>query len=231
LSISSVPLLLVDDEPNGLLVHGMVLEKAGYAVAAAANAAQALHLAARTDFHVALVNHPLSGSSTEGLELLAQLRDVHPLTVSMLMTVCEGTLIGFRTAQAGAFDFLTKPLPGEALLAAVRTALAERSRREQAYQSLRVGDLVVDLVARRVYIAGDPVPLTKREFVIMAYMVFDPGRIFSYEDLWRVRWGRNSQLNKQIIRKTFSRLREKVGRKRIVCVRKEGYALVPVRSF
>jgi DNA-binding response OmpR family regulator len=163
-------LLLIDDDPDLLLTLGMVLESAGYAVITAADAAQALHLAAQTDFHVALVDYRLHGSSMSGLELIARLHEVNPLTVSLLMTVHDRGEVGFRAAQAGAFAYLAKPFSHEALLDAVRAALDERLRREGTGHRLHVGDLVIELAARTVTLAGEPVSLSPLEFDLLAYL-------------------------------------------------------------
>ena len=226
MSVSSVPVLLVDDEPDVLLTQSMVLREIGYVVVTAAEAAQALRLAARIDFHVALVDYRLAGSPMDGLELIARLRHAHPLTVSLLMTVYNKGAIGFRASQAGAFDFLAKPFSTKALLATVHTALAERRRRERTCDHLTIGDLVVNKAIRRVDIAGEPVSLSDQEFDLLTYLVTHSYRIVGYKELWEMVWGYNSLPDKRVIHKAISRLREKAGKKRIACVRKKGYRLM-----
>jgi CheY-like chemotaxis protein len=87
MAVSPAPILLVDDDIDVLETLGMVLELAGYAVAKATHAAHALRLAAEDDFYVALVDYRLIGSSMNGLELIARLRDASPHTVCLLITV------------------------------------------------------------------------------------------------------------------------------------------------
>jgi DNA-binding NtrC family response regulator len=150
----SVPILLVDDEPDVLQTLSMVLENADYAVATAASAAHALRLAVGADFPVAVVDYYLIGSMMNGLELIARLHDVNPLTVCLLMTIYDKGAVGFQAAQAGAFDYLAKPFSTKLLSTAVRTAVDEYRHREQTRERLYVGDLMVDIAARRITVVG-----------------------------------------------------------------------------
>jgi len=109
LTIPLASVLLADDEPDMLLTLGMVLENAGYTVTTATDAAHALHLAAETDFHVAVVGYRLHGSSMDGLELITCLHDANPFTVPLLMTDHDKGEVSFRVAQVGTFGYLTKP--------------------------------------------------------------------------------------------------------------------------
>jgi DNA-binding response OmpR family regulator len=230
MAISRAPILLVDDEPDVLETLGMVLERAGYAVATASDTAHALRLADETDFYVALVDYRLIGSPMNGLELIARLYDVNPHTVCLLITVYNKGAVGFRAAQAGAFNYLAKPFSNQALLAAVRTALAERLRRERMRDRLHVGDLLVDVADRQVVIGTEEVSLSRQEFDLLVYLVNHTDRVVNYGELWKMVWCYDSPLDKGTIQRAVSRLREKVGGKRVVCVRGEGYRLVEPSS-
>jgi len=220
-----VSILLVDDDLDLVLTLGMVLESAGYAVATAADAAQALHLAARTDFHVALVDYRLRGSSVNGLELIARLHEANPLTVSLLMTAHDEGEVGFQAAQAGAFAYLAKPLSHQALLDAVRAALEERLRREGTGDCLHVGDLVIELALRSVIVAGEPVFLGPLEFDLLACLARHSRRVVGYDELWREVWGYHGPPDRGVIQRAMSRLRQKLGGEWIICVRGRGYRL------
>ena len=228
----TVPLasvLLVDNDPDVLLTLGTVLQNAGYTVTTAADAAHTLRLAAETDFHVALGDYRLRGSSMNGLELIARLYDANPLTVPLLMTDHDKCEVGFRAAQVGVFAYLTKPFSNKALLDAVRTALDERLRRERMRGRLHVGGLStglgIDLAARTVTVAGEPVSLSCLEFDLLARLSRHPCRVVSYDELWRKVWDYDGPLDRRVVHKALSRLRKKIGKDRIVCVRGRGYLL------
>jgi two-component system OmpR family response regulator len=226
MAVSHGPILLVDDEPDVLETLGMVLERGSYAVATAGDAAQALRLADETDFYVALVDYRLVGSPMDGLELIARLQDINPLTVCLLITVYNKGAVGFRAARAGAFNYLSKPFSNQALLAAVRAALAERLRRERMRDRLYLGDLLVDVATRRVVVGTEELSLSRQEFDLLVYLVNHADRVVNYEELWKMVWRYDGPVDKGTIQKALSRLRKKVGGERVVCVRGEGYRLV-----
>jgi len=228
----TVPLasvLLVDDDPDLLLTLGMVLENAGYTITTAADAAHALHLAAENNFHVAAVGYRLNGSSMDRLELITRLHAINPLSLSLLMTAHNKCEVGFRAAQLGAFGYLTKPFSNKALLDAVRAALDERLRRERMRHRLHIGDpstgLVMDLTARTITVAGEPVSLSPLEFDLLAHLARHSRRVVSYDELWRKVWGYHGPPDKRVIQRAVSRLREKLGGEWIVCVSRQGYRL------
>jgi DNA-binding response OmpR family regulator len=222
MTVPSASVLLVDNDPDVLLVLGTVLENVGHTVTT--DAARALHLAAGNDFHVAALGYRLHGSSMDGLELIT-----NPFAVPLLITDRDKGEVGFRAAQPGVFDYLTKPFSNKALLDAVRAALDERLRREQMRDRLHVGDpstdLVMDLAARTVTVAGEPVSLSPLEFNLLAHLARHPRRVVSYDELWRKVWEYDGPLDKGVIQRAMSRLREKLGGERIVCVRRRGYRL------
>jgi len=228
-TIPLASILLVDDDPDVLLTLGMVLEKAGYTVTTATDATHALHLAAGNDFHVAVVGYRLHGSSMNGLELITRLHEANSFTVSLLMTARNKCEVGFRAAQVGAFGYLTKPFSNKALLDAVRAALDERLRRERMRDCLHVGGpstgLVIDRAARTVTVTGELVSLSCLEFDLLSYLARHPRRAVSYDELWRKVWDYHDPLDKGVIQRAMSRLREKLGGEWIVCVRRRGYRL------
>jgi DNA-binding response OmpR family regulator len=229
MTIPSASVLLVDDDPDVLLTLGMVLENVGYTITTAADATHALRLAAQTDFQIALVNYHLNGSLMDGLQLIIRLHGTNPFTVPLLMTVHDKGEVGFRAAQVGAFGYLTKPFSHKALLDAVRAALDERLRRQRRRDRLHVGGpptgLVIDLAARTVTVAGEPVSLSCLEFNLLAHLARHPRRVVSYDELWRKVWGYDGPPDRRVIHKALSRLRKRIGHDRIVCVRGRGYLL------
>lgn len=222
-------ILLVDDNPDMLLTLCMFLEHAGYTVASATDADQALQLTTGNDFHVAVVDYHLEGSRIDGSKLIAQLGQINPFTVCLLMTVYNRGEIGFQAKEAGAFNYLAKPFPNEVLSKAIQAALVERFRRERMHGCLHVGDIVVGLASRHVIVAGVSVSLTCQEFDLLVYMVSHPCRTVSYDELWKWVWDNDGPVDRKLIQRATNRLREKIGRDRIVCVRGKGYLLRELR--
>jgi len=85
--------------------------------------------------------------------------------------------------------------------------------------------LVIDLAARTVTVAGEPVSLSCLDFDLLTHLARHPRCVVSYDELWRKVWDYDGPPDKGVIHKALSRLREKIGQDRIVCVRGRGYLL------
>ena len=129
----------------------------------------------------------------DGLEVCRQLRTFSDCYVVMLTARADEveTLVGL---SAGADDYVTKPFSPRELLARVRVML-RRPRvapvRATAGESevLRVGDLAIDLDAREVTLAGEPVHLTRTEFDLLSALATRPKRVITRSDLFEDVWG------------------------------------------
>jgi DNA-binding response OmpR family regulator len=223
-------ILLVDDNLDTLSKLDMILERAGYTVATVACASQALCLAAEVDFHVAVVDYCPDCSVMDGLQLISRLNVVYPLIVCLLMTAHNNLAIGFRASKAGAFNCLIKPFSHQVLLDQVCEALIERRRRERVCGQLQAGVLVMDLVARRVTMAGKPIMLSELEFNLLTYLASHSSRVVDYEEMWHQVWDYRGPPAKNTIYQTVRRVRKKLGEGWIVCVRRSGYCLQQASS-
>jgi DNA-binding response OmpR family regulator len=103
--------------------------------------------------------------------------------------------------------------------------VAERRRRERMRDRLRVGRLTIDLAARTVTVAGEPVSLGDLAFDLLACLAAHPRRTVGYDELWQQVWGYDGPPDKGVIQRAVSRLRSKLGEGWIVCVRGRGYCL------
>ncbi len=120
--------------------------------------------------------------------------------------------------KQGACGYLVKAFTKAEVLAAVELGLREP-------EAVRVGDLLLDLRARRVMRGDEEVCLTRLEFDLLAYLVRSAGRVVGYEELWREVWSYDGLPDKWVIHKALSRLRKKIGKTRLICVRGQGYLL------
>ncbi|MCV0402706.1 MAG: response regulator transcription factor [Chloroflexi bacterium] len=172
-------ILIVDDEPKILrLVHDF-LEASGFDVASASSGEEAL-MRVRTD-PPDLVVLDLGLPGLDGLDVTRAIRRAGDLPIIMLTARDDETdkLIGL---ELGADDYVTKPFSPRELVARIRAVLRRHAGAGDP-ETLRAGDLVLDVPRMRVTRDGEPVDLTATEFSLLAHMARQPGRVFTRSQL------------------------------------------------
>jgi DNA-binding response OmpR family regulator len=183
---NAVQILLIEDEPKVADAVRRGLEAEHYRVAVAATGEEGFYLATTRTFDLILLDLMLPGR--DGLEVLAALRDRRCDTPVLILTARDAVEDRVAGLDGGADDYLVKPFAFPELLARVR-ALTRRGRADQALR-LRIADLELDRVSRRVSRAGEEIELTAREFELLEYLMLHQGHVVSREmlarDVWRV---------------------------------------------
>jgi two-component system, OmpR family, alkaline phosphatase synthesis response regulator PhoP len=171
--------LIVDDEPKIVRLVADYLERAGFGVRSARSGEEAL-MRARTEAPD-LVILDLGLPGVDGLDVTRSLRRSGDLPIIMLTARDDETdkLIGL---ELGADDYVTKPFSPRELVARVRAVLRRRAGAGEA-ETLRAGELVLDLPRMRLTRGGEPVELTATEFALLAAMARQPGRVFTRSQL------------------------------------------------
>jgi two-component system KDP operon response regulator KdpE len=177
--------LVVDDEPH--IVRGLkiILRSAGYAVEAADTKAQALAaLAARPPDALVL---DLVLPDGQGVELCRDVRRWSRLPIIVLSAVGDERE-KVRALDAGADDYVTKPFGTDELLARIRAVL-RRAGDPGGAPEVTIGDVVVDLLDRRVTRRGEEVHLTPIEFDLVRVLAQNHGRLVTHRRLLQAVWG------------------------------------------
>ncbi|MCS7023783.1 MAG: sigma-54 dependent transcriptional regulator [Bryobacteraceae bacterium] len=130
----SHPVLIVDDEESLRRVTQVRLQKAGYLVDVAASAEEAEEKLARRSFSLVLTDLRMPGAS--GLDLLRRIKADYPDIIVVVMTAYGSVDTAVEAMKAGAYDYLTKPIDGDALLLVIGRALEHVKMREEI-QTLR----------------------------------------------------------------------------------------------
>jgi DNA-binding response OmpR family regulator len=172
-------LLLVEDSPRLQRTLQAALRKSGYAVDAAGDGEEALWLATTHEYVAIVLDIMLP--RRDGLSVLAELRRRGKSTHVLLLTARDTVADRVQGLRAGADDYLVKPFALEELLARIE-ALCRRAC-GTAQNELRVGDLEIDPVARRVRRAGQPIELTAREYSLLEYLARRRGHIVSRTEI------------------------------------------------
>jgi two-component system KDP operon response regulator KdpE len=199
--------LVVEDEARILRALSALLRAAGYESAGAETATDALQAAALRPPDAVLLDLRLPDGS--GLEVCRQLREWSEVPIVVVSAVGDEAE-KIAALDAGADDYVTKPYaPGE-LLARLRAVLRRAAAPPGEPPLVAFADVEVDLAAREVRRAGEPVALTAHEYGLLAELARHPGRVLTHEALLRSVWGPGYAGETHYLRVYMSRLRRKL---------------------
>jgi DNA-binding response OmpR family regulator len=206
--------LVVDDEPRILDFLAENLRADDYSVLTAAGGGEAIDLMRRSRPDVVLLDVVLPDMS--GYDVCRRLREGDAVNdpwdpdvpIIMLSAKAEHT-DRVRGLARGADDYVTKPFHYPELLARI-AVLLKRVRRLQQREQLRVGELVVDTLAREVTVGGVQVALSSKEFALLATLAGEPDRVFTKRELLERVWDFRSPGRTRTLDSHASRLRQKL---------------------
>ncbi|SFE01534.1 DNA-binding response regulator, OmpR family, contains REC and winged-helix (wHTH) domain [Actinacidiphila alni] len=176
----------MDDDPTVAEVVASYLDRAGFAVERVADGPSAVARAAA--FRPDLVVLDLMLPGMDGLEVCRRIREGGPVPVVMLTARGDedDRILGL---EVGADDYVTKPFSPRELVLRVESVLRRAGSAPAPGPWLRSGPLALDPAARRATRDGTELPLTIREFDLLAFFLRQPGRVLGREELMRRVWG------------------------------------------
>jgi two-component system copper resistance phosphate regulon response regulator CusR len=198
-------ILVVEDELKTADYLYKGLTEQGCSVDLAHNGLDAQHLALEMEYDVIVLDQMLPG--LDGLGVLQSLRAVKQTPVIML-TARDRIEDRVRGLHAGADDYLIKPFSFLELLARLQ-ALNRRGRKQESSQ-LRVGDLHIDLLARKALRDGTRIDLTAKEFALLSVLARHQGEILSKTAIAELVWDINFDTNTNVVEVAIKRLRAKI---------------------
>jgi two-component system KDP operon response regulator KdpE len=199
--------LVIDDEPQIRVLVKATLVRAGYAVAEAANAREAMN--AKVIDKPDLILLDLGLPDRDGLELISQLRG-EPRSALIVVSARDQTEQKVAALDLGADDYITKPFDTEELLARVRASLRQRLASETERQVIEAGAVTIDLLARSVRRGGEEVHVTPKEWNLLQDLAKHPGRVLTHEALLRSVWGPAHVGQTEYLRVAIRALRQKL---------------------
>lgn len=233
MSESQSKILLVDDEVDILEFISYNLEKEGYKVYTAQNGAEAIKVAEKAlpDLIILDVMMP----EMDGIAACEEIRRIPAL---------QHTIIAFLTArgedysqiagfEAGADDYITKPIRPKVLVSRVKALLKRTSAPgvpqtviiENAH-TVTVGSLVIDKERYLIVQDGNEMVLPRKEFELLSLLVSKPGKVFTREEIYYSVWGDNVVVGDRTIDVHIRKLREKIGNDHIKTLKGIGYKFV-----
>jgi two-component system, OmpR family, KDP operon response regulator KdpE len=202
-------ILVVDDDPLVVRLLRLHLDKAGYRVRSAATGQQAIDDSVEELPNLVILDVMLP--DLDGYEVCRQLREFSLVPV-ILLTAKGEQVDKLRGFELGADDYLTKPFAPQELLARVRAVLrrSQQAAEPTSRALLHCGDIVVDLVRRRVTVRGEPVKLTPTEFRLLEQLAVNAGKVLPHAQLLTQVWGSEYRDDRDYLWAYVRRLRLKL---------------------
>lgn len=203
----SATILIIDDEPQIRRFLRISLAAQGYTVVEAATGAQALTQIALAQPDLAVLD--LGLPDMDGKDVLARLRQSSQIPV-LVLSVRAGEGEKVQVLDGGANDYVNKPFSIQEFLARIRVLLRQAGGTEPS-TLVRSGSLCLDLAARRVTLDEAEVPLTRKEYAVLAMLAQHSGRVVPQRQLLKEIWGPTHVDDSHYLRVVVGHLRQKLG--------------------
>lgn len=200
-------ILIIDDDKDLSFIISEMLESYGYIVTCAENSEEAFTLLSSRSFHLILLDINLPDYT--GFELCKELRKVStvPVIFASARTSETDRITGF---DIGGDDYLPKPYSMKELLSRVNALIRRTYGFEQEEKQVKFGDITVNITARTAEKNGIALPLSLREFDLLAYLCEHPNTALSKEKLLSEVWGAFSMVEPSTLAVHIRWLREKI---------------------
>ena len=202
-------ILIVEDDPNIRKLVRVNLVKRGYTVSEAEDSHQALSLFQEVPVDLVLLDLVIPGLS--GVDVCAWIRARSDVPIIILSARQEEDL-KVAALDAGADDYVTKPFGSEELLARVRAFLRRSYVSANTNDAkIQIGELLIDLEARRVFIAAQDLHLTRTEYNVISELAHRMDTIVTHNELITRVWGPEYRGSNHYLHTYLGRLRKKMG--------------------
>ncbi|WP_335964959.1 response regulator transcription factor [Galbibacter sp. PAP.153] len=222
-----IKILLVDDEPDILEIVGYNLSSEGYNVSTAKNGIEAIAKAKKEKPHLIILDVMMP--EMDGIETCEQIRKSPDL---------KETIITFLTARgedysqvagfdAGADDYITKPIKPKVLISKVKALLRRLKDEEEPVESIvKVGNITINRDEYKIVQAGNEIILPRKEFELLSLLASRPGKVFKRDEILDKVWGNEVIVGGRTIDVHIRKLREKIGDDHFKTVKGVGYKFV-----
>ena len=220
-------ILIVEDEKDIVKMLEYTLKKEGYATLSSRNGEMALDIARKEHPDLILLDIMLPG--IDGLEVCKILKsDTKTAAVPIIMLTAKGQesdkVVGL---ELGADDYVTKPFSPRELAARIKAVLRRIKEKDKMPESLKIGDLELDLSKIQVRIKNKPIELTAKEFELLKTLIKAKGRVLTRDYLLDTIWGfdQAAEIQTRTVDVHIRTLRKKLKSesRRIVTVKNYGY--------
>lgn len=224
-------ILLVDDERDILEFMGYNLQRAGYEIYKARNGRNAIDMADEVNPHLILLDVMMP--EMDGIETCEEIRKNKSLNQTLIVFLTArgedySQIAGF---DAGADDYLTKPIKPRVLISRINALMKRVSKRidEEAGTAtpiIELPNLTIDQDRFLIVKDGVEIVLPKKEFELLRLLISKPEKVFTREEIFSRVWGDDVVVGDRTIDVHIRKLREKIGEENIKTIKGVGYKYV-----
>lgn len=223
-----IKILLVDDEPDILEIVGYNLSSEGYQVLTAKNGIDAIAKAKKELPHLIILDVMMPEmDGIEACEKIRKLPELNNAIITFLTARGEdySQVAGF---DAGADDYITKPIKPKLLVSKVKALLRRFKEEEKPGEDsiVKVGNIIINRDEYKIVKGKEEIILPRKEFELLSLLASRPGKVFKREDILDKVWGNEVIVGGRTIDVHIRKLREKIGDDHFKTVKGVGYKFV-----
>lgn len=218
--------MLVDDEPDILEIVGYNLSSEGYQIVTAENGLEGVVKAKK--YKPQLIILDVMMPEMDGIEACEKIRNIPELSETVITFLTArgedySQLAGF---EAGADDYITKPIKPKVLISKVKALLRRFKDDDKITESIKLGNLVINREEYKIVLGKEEIILPRKEFELLSLLASKPGKVFKREDILDRVWGNEVVVGGRTIDVHIRKLREKIGDDKFKTVKGVGYKFV-----
>lgn len=219
-------ILLVDDEEDILEFVGYNLKKEGYTILTSNNGRDAINIAVAQNPHLILLDVMMP--EMDGIETCREMKRVKTLenTIIVFFTARNEDFTQILGLDAGADDYITKPIKPSVLVSKVNSLLRRHKDAKNTSKQYEAGDLIIDREKYLVYKNGEEIQLARKEFELLHLLSSKPDRVFTRDEILNQVWDEDVVVGERTIDVHIRKLREKTGSENIKTLKGVGYKFV-----
>jgi len=224
---SDIKILLVDDEPDILEIVGYNLSLEGYKIITAKNGAEGVKKAKKEKPQLIILDVMMPEmDGIEACERIRKMPELNDVIITFLTARGEdySQVAGF---DAGAYDYITKPIKPKVLVSKVKALLRRyKEDDDSAIDVVKIGHLTIDRDAYKIVLKGKEIILPRKEFELLSLLTSKPGKVFKRDEILDKVWGNEVIVGGRTIDVHIRKLREKIGDNSFKTVKGVGYKFV-----
>ena len=218
-----IKILLVDDEPDILEIIGYNLSQEGYQIVTAKNGKEAITKAKKELPHLIIMDVMMP--EMDGMEACENIRKIPELshTIIAFLTARSEDYSQVAGFDAGADDYIAKPIKPKLLVSKVKALLRRLKDEEQNSETLNVGGIEINREEYKIVKDDVEIILPRKEFELFYLLASRPGKVFKREEILDKVWGNEVIVGGRTIDVHIRKLREKIGEELFKTVKGVGY--------